>query len=758
MRPSLLYTVAFLLIVPAHSRGAAPLPVSVTVAGGVSLGAYEAGLAYYALEALRANPGVAQVKIATGASAGSVNGLLILLQSCGAPAPDPRQSLFWKAWIPLGLAQLTQSGKTEPTAAFSRASFEEPVEMIRTAWAQGLTTECDVVYGLSVTRLEPRQVPLKGERLQLPQVEEHFLVRIQGRGPGKSPRLTNYADPAWEGEQALLPEGKSGEVPLAALVDALFASTAFPGAFPPQAVRHCVVRGGSGTWPGCPEASARSDLFVDGGVFDNTPIRLSTVAVAAGLRLSDGRGRWLDRPDMALRNVPDEVVFTYVSTEIRSYPATGQDVAKKAPASILGMATQVGTSFFDSARAKNLITLHDDLPDFFEGLNLPERHLPAASSPLGAFFGFFEQGLREFDFTLGMYDARRMAEARMVARLARAGRPGALKAPESQPAAVAASSSWQPYHCLSAVLDDLPAAGAACRGEALRDFRIVLQTSLERLWDRCAKPSILETPFAEDPRCRAAAEGQPPIRVPGVGPLPGTTWHRGEKESEAAYTLRLLAAHGFEFVDLGLRRDQADEAPVRLRQRLLALGRQAARSQPGAEAAVVQSAFKVGADQLGYVPPRSTGWVLIGRDVEIGLSRGFGTARGLVAATRLHAALQINDTATLLSSEHGTFAIGAQAGVEVLPASLSSSALQLSLLVRGGVLLSAGDHFWTGSCPAPSSDQVGSCSRPVLGAGVSATALERVRLQLLFNWYFPVSKGEHSWWAISPGIGLQWGF
>ena len=53
---------------------------------------------------------------------------------------------------------------------------------------------------------------------------------------------------------------------------------------------------------------------------------------------------------------------------------------------------------------------NDEDPVFFDRLVIPERHLPAASSPLGAFFGFFETGLREFDFALGMYDARRMAE------------------------------------------------------------------------------------------------------------------------------------------------------------------------------------------------------------------------------------------------------------------------------------------------------------------------------------------------------------
>jgi hypothetical protein len=36
--------------------------------------------------------------------------------------------------------------------------------------------------------------------------------------------------------------------------------------------------------------------------------------------------------------------------------------------------------------------------------------------------------------------------------------------------------------------------------------------------------------------------------------------------------------------------------------------------------------------------------------------------------------------------------------------------------------------------------------------------LERLRLQLAVNWYLPVRSGERNQWAISPGIGVQWGF
>lgn len=741
---------------PAAAAAPAPLPVSMTIAGGVSLGAYEAGLAYYALESLRANPGLSELKLVTGASAGSVNGFISLLQSCGEAAPDPRQSLFWNSWLPLGFEKLTAKEGTGPTAAFSRAAFQAPLDLIQAAWKAGLRADCDVVYGLSVTRLEPRMVSLKGERLQLPRVEEHFIVRVQGRGKGKAPRLTNYADPNWEGEQALLPEAKDGEVPFEALMDAIFASTAFPGAFPPQPVRHCVVRGGGKTWPGCPEAEVRTDLFVDGGVFDNTPIRLASERAAGGLGVDGDPGRWRSRPDLSRRAPPEAAVFTYVSTDVRTFPPPDLTISGKAPTSILAVAAEVGASFYDSARAKNLLYVHDETPEFFDRLVIPERHLPAASSPLGAFFGFFETELRAFDFALGMYDARKMGEARMGVRTTKAGRGRITAWPEAAPAALQAAASWQPYRCLTAVLDAPPAAPQACEGEALQDFKVVLQTSIERLWDRCRRLDAANESFREDPRCAAAAGGAPPLQVPGVVPIPGDGWRRLEGENEAAYTMRLLAAHRFEFKDLGLTRAQADEAPARLRKRLLALGDQVADSQPMGQSGVMVAAVKMGADQVIYVPPRFTGWALYGRDLEVGVSFGFSGEHGLIGSARLHAALQANNTSAVLSSESGVMAFSALVGVEVLPAALASSALQPSLVLRGGYLASEGDGFGFDACKDPGSDAVGSCSRGVIGLGVAATALERVRLQLFFNFYPAVKSSQVAWWTLAPALGVQW--
>ncbi|HYV65535.1 MAG TPA: patatin-like phospholipase family protein, partial [Myxococcales bacterium] len=92
MAPLRAMLTAALLFGAGTARAAQP-PASLTISGGVSLGSYEAGLVYYVVEAMRLNPAAATPRIVTGASAGSVNGLMTILQSCGGAVSDPTASL-----------------------------------------------------------------------------------------------------------------------------------------------------------------------------------------------------------------------------------------------------------------------------------------------------------------------------------------------------------------------------------------------------------------------------------------------------------------------------------------------------------------------------------------------------------------------------------------------------------------------------------------------------------------------------------------
>ena len=66
---------------------------------------------------------------------------------------------------------------------------------------------------------------------------------------------------------------------------------------------------------------------------------------------------------------------------------------------------------------RELDDLVSQYPSVSRTLLYAQRHFPAAGEPMLAFFGFLERSFREFDFTLGMYEARRALRDRKSTRL-----------------------------------------------------------------------------------------------------------------------------------------------------------------------------------------------------------------------------------------------------------------------------------------------------------------------------------------------------
>ena len=724
-------------------------PLAITVSGAVSLGSYEAGLLHYLVETLRLNPGLREVRLVTGASAGSANAVLAVLQHCGEDPPTaPDESLFWRSWIGVGLQDFHVPGEGSAVAAFSRRALHGQADRIEDAWRRGLRESCDVVIGISATRVAPRLVAMSPGPLLLPRIDEQFTLRIQGRGPGVPPRVTNYVDPRWAGEQLLLPEDEAGEVPFQALRDLLLASVAFPGAFAPQPLAHCVARARDGTAPRCPASTAVRDRFLDGGVLDNTPLRSAVRLARAGLREApDGASRWEDAPRLGSGSAPDDLLHAYVSPAVIGYPAEDQPRKPDGPPAMLDHLSQVASAFVEAAFAKNLLTLLEDDPAVGARVAVPVRSLPAAGSPLAAFFGFFEEQFRVFDFQLGMYEARRM--------LAGGSGDGRL-VPRTLPEDAGPEAPWRPLRCLRAVLDGAGDPAAACAGNDLADLRVLLQVSLERLWDRCARENGAEPP-PDRPLCLAAWTGAPPPAVPGVRPLPDSPRLRSS-ESHVAYVMRLLVGHGFRFADHGLSAGRAREAPAALRRELIAIGKTVSKEQPVADSVVLDTLVALGADAIVYVPPRNSVWLAFGRDVELGGSHGFFDAFREGRWFRLHGAVQMNRLGQAISSDPGPRAVTLLAGAELLPPRISSTRVQLGALLRGGWQLSSIDDWGARRCPEPDTDTLGVCSRPVLQAGAVAALLERVRLHLLAGWYPPYQAMRRSLWAVSPAAGLEWTF
>ena len=399
-----------------------------------------------------------------------MNALLTLRASCAGTSLDPRQSLFHRVWVPMGLNQLFRPDSKSPVAAFSQQSFQEVGAMVEEELARGLPEDCDVVLGVVASRLSPRLIEAAEGRLKVPVTEEHFVVRIRGRGEGRPPLITNYVDPDSLDEQALLPEAGDGSVPFAALLDAVIASTSFPVAFPPRPVKHCVVRTRGRTAPVLP-----------GGVGHHEPLRrrrrLRQLPAPAGRHLRRGRAlpdagaglRWNDGPRLdASRAPPPEVAFAFLSADAAAFPDQAASESGGDPSLLPLLLRELG-GFVNSARSRELFLLIQDYPETAENLIFPRRHFPAASSPMYAFFGFFDRGFRSFDFDLGMYEARRQLETLHVARAWRrrsaTGTPGRRISPRRAPR----PPPGRPSPASGAIFDGAPDAEARCAGEDLRN-------------------------------------------------------------------------------------------------------------------------------------------------------------------------------------------------------------------------------------------------------------------------------------------------
>ncbi len=741
------------LLLAAAPEGAREIPVSITVSGGVSLGAYEAGYLYYSLATQRANPGFARVLIATGASAGSVNALLTLGASCAGSSFDPRKSLFHRVWVPMGLQQLFRPDATSPVAAFSQESFQDVGAMVEEGLARGLPEDCDVVLGIVASRQAPRMLDAADGRLKVPVTEEHFVVRLRGRGAGRPPLITNYVDPDSLDEQAFLPEARDGSVPFPYLLDAVIASTSFPVAFPPRPVKHCVTRTRGKTAPFCPEASATTSLFVDGGVFDNSPLRLAASYAAGGLSRTPGRGlRWNHGPRLSASHAPPpDVAFAFLSADAAAFPDQGASEEAGDPSLLPLLLREMG-GFVNSARSRELFLLIQDYPETAENLIYPRRHFPAASSPMYAFFGFFDRGFRSFDFDLGMYEARRQLERFTLPRLAPEIRDR-FTWPEDLPAARAVAPSWAPLGCLRALFDGTTDADARCAGDEFRNLRILAQVSLDRLWDRCRPDSRWDPPPAEFAACKGALSGAPPPRVTGVTGSPD--WRKGADESEATQMTRLLAAYGYRWSDVDVPPDAGEEQVLAaMRSQLAAVTDHLARTQPTfGEELAIGAAGRMGVDLFYYVPPRATAWLSLGRAFEIG---GDWAVKDLTWV-RLTGSIEVMNLVTSFGSNPPPVAFVPLVGLDALPASMGSPILQPSFLLRGGYVLSPNDDLGGSPCEGQDRVTIGACSRPAVEAGAAASVTGFLRLQLMFAWY-PPAFGSPGLWAVLPSLGIQLGF
>ena len=414
-------------------------PFALSVSGGTSLGAYEAGYCYYFAEWLKKNGALFDLKVVTGTSAGSINALITFLSMADStPSPVPQNSAFFKAWSDVDFNCIR--GPDTRLGLFGRKGTRHIFDVFIPEIEKSANAYADRYLGITATHLTSYDQDVVSG-LAIPTIKQQFVVRGTTDSAGAW-TFVNYINPGSRLAAAVLPF-KAGDAGgnNAILGDLALASTGIPGLFKPYKIRHLEVVPSKLTESGIRLADFTNDLYdsllalkynpkpgtknvlkwvdprrnypfrkgiaddtvwfyVDGGILDNSPIRRARQIVdsAFPMQPADGGAPRRYRADMFR--------YLYLSPENILYPEMrmSNDRDSSSVFSTLGGAL---TDWTSAARQNELFTLKEENPDIARWLLLSRNYYPVYSRFLHEQFGFLERDLRVFDFYLGMYDARK---------------------------------------------------------------------------------------------------------------------------------------------------------------------------------------------------------------------------------------------------------------------------------------------------------------------------------------------------------------
>ncbi len=735
--------------------------LALTVSGGVSLGAYEAGMLHILTEALRKSPGSAKLKVVTGASAGSANALIAATDACLRKVQEPEQTLGYKVWVETGLDNLFDPQKVTARSLFMRKGLNAGFDEIGKRWKKGLPKECDFVFGITVTREHGYDVHL-GPGLVVPRQAERFVVRTVGQGSGRAPFFENYLDPAQNFERPLLPltSGRdvTGKTDIAAIAQLVSASAAFPVAFEPQLIEHCVTErrtnpGGSSSKepPQC-DVATRIDPFVDGAVFDNNPL---------GIAYQIGNDALIKTPSgSAFRPIPTggdevspEIVYGYIDPDLRNYaryePPKKREEETSDP--MLSILTRLGGQVLNSARGQELANLAERNPRALNRLWLLEGSYPPISELIAAFFGFFERDFRDFDFHLGSYDSLRDLRSHSGSMLGVEPFLRAFNSTISGPL----SKIPRRYKKLGCILahvepDRHNRLAPLCAGDDQKNFRILLQVTIDRLWSNCRRITDSEAAARSHLQCKRARGGLPAPVVDSSFRVKGERFQRSN-EDEFEYSMRLMGDYGFHFKDLHLRPSQSKHGKRALRRKLALMVQALGDAQPSfTDRTVVLTAGRLMVNSIAYEPPPQRWYVTLGSSIAVGYLHRIADTQPFY----WNVDGRYYNLRSLLTGRAHEFAGAFGAGVEWAVMPLSGSIAQTSIGVRGAYQMSAEDTAGFKGCQEleVASDSR-RCSQPVIHLPLNLTLLERVRFNLTPVILPMGQKWGHNAFDLEIGIG-----
>ncbi|MFN8791201.1 MAG: hypothetical protein ACK5Y2_07075 [Bdellovibrionales bacterium] len=400
------------------------------------------------------------LRIVTGASAGAINGLISVLSMCKPATPVITETLNWKMWTELGIDQLADPEKVSSTALFNRVGLKACTDQIRQDFMKGLSEDCDLVLGIAVTRKQPVAIKVR-PGLSYSRHHEFFVIRIQGQGLGKAPRLSNFPLNEKDGHQLYLPFNQKGFDDYSLLESVFTASAQFPLAFPSAMLTYCDFES---TKPAqaCTSDRVQTAEFIDGGIFDNTPVYLA-------YRISNALLPAVERKKTIF------AVLTLGDQGIPQAPEPQQETK-----SFLDYTASLLSDFVSTSRNDGISQFFHRDPEILKRTYSNQPILLKSSRYYYAFSGFVDRGFRHYDFYAGMFDANYFLEDSFLGR-------------KQDYASVKDSETWQPFFCLHDIYMKQDVSAASCvRSLNQSTFRRLAKVNLEMAIRNCVRSSPAE--------------------------------------------------------------------------------------------------------------------------------------------------------------------------------------------------------------------------------------------------------------------------
>jgi predicted acylesterase/phospholipase RssA len=427
--------------------------------GGISTGAYQAGLNWMLVELmrfLRANPETRfryhlpsyRITALSGSSAGNINALLSALQWCDAgPVQPAEQSVYWDIWMQIGMPQLLPDSKNDDSlelGLFDRTFFNTVLKArLERELAKAALPDCFIPVGATASKLLPTRLPLNryiSANVQRYVAAYEVTSARGGDSPTwhfvlREPHALIQQDTAL-GKQITLASGDRGAAyaEFNQLFELVKASSSIAYVFAPVRLSYCdaglAAQAGSCNAATAPASEVTQSRFVDGGAIDNAPLFLALRLLTLSDSLApdaDQRGR--HHPSGAIfvgydaRRRPDSSVSGPAGPG--SKRGARRDAARLCKSAGdpehcggLGALVQFMGGLMSSSSQYELQWLirarAQDPALRIQDIDVTTRHAEIVGEKLSNFAAFFGRPFRELDFHVGVYDALHYAASAVL--------------------------------------------------------------------------------------------------------------------------------------------------------------------------------------------------------------------------------------------------------------------------------------------------------------------------------------------------------